>query len=501
MRMHSHRSGWLLAAATCLLFLMNLVSCTGLVPGALPPPASLQSINHIIFLAQENRSFDHYFGALRQYWAQNRFPDQAFDGLPQFNIPAGAPPANPGCDPSLPPPNDCQPSLANPITSFHLNTACIENPSPSWNESHTDWNLANPVSATATLDGFVRAAGHDARGQSPPQNDVNGVRVMGYYDGNDLNYYYFMASNFATSDAWFSPVMSRTDPNRMYLLAATSQGHVYPLNQNPAAPAPPLAAKTIFEELQSAGISWKIYVNSQGSTCSDTDSACLMKLGSITNFAYAQTILNNPSLLANIASINQYFADLKNGTLPSVALIEPAYAAGFDEHPTVNDLQPNNIQVGAGYVASLINSLMSSPLWKESVFVLTFDEGGGLFDHVAPIAAVSPDGMPPSDLQPGDNCTGTPGPNCDFTVTGYRVPVIVVSPFSKKNFVSHSKMDYTAILKLIETRFNVPALTKRDAAQPDMSKEFFDFVKQPWLTPPIPPEQNQGGACTLAPPS
>ena len=110
MRMHSHRSGWLLAAATCLLFLMNLVSCTGLVPGALPPPASLQSINHIIFLAQENRSFDHYFGALRQYWAQNRFPDQAFDGLPQFNIPAGAPPANPGCDPSLPPPNDCQPS-------------------------------------------------------------------------------------------------------------------------------------------------------------------------------------------------------------------------------------------------------------------------------------------------------------------------------------------------------------------------------------------------------
>src|SRR5438132_8859807 len=113
----------------------------------------------------------------------NRFPDQAFDGFPQFNIPAGAPPANPGCDPSLPPPNDCQPSLANPITSFHLNTACIENPSPSWNESHTDWNLANPVSATATLDGFVRAAGHDARGQSPPQNDVNGVRVMGYYDG------------------------------------------------------------------------------------------------------------------------------------------------------------------------------------------------------------------------------------------------------------------------------------------------------------------------------
>src|SRR5437588_5106404 len=489
MRFASHRSSQLFAAATCQLFLMNMVGCTGLVPGALPPPASLESIHHIIFLAQENRSFDHYFGALREYWAQNRFPDQVFDGLPQFNVPAGAPPTNPGCDPSLPPPHDCQPSPANPIASYHLNTVCIENPSPSWNESHTDWNLSSPVSGTATLDGFVRAAGHDSRNQSPPLNDVDGVRATGYYDGTDLNYYYFMASNFATSDAWFSPVMSRTDPNRMYLIAATSQGHVHPLNQDLAAPAPPLTAKTIFEELQGAGVSWKIYVNSEGTSCSDRDSACLMKLGSITNFAYAQTILRQPSLLANIASINQYFRDLNNGALPSVALLEPAYGAGFDEHPSVDDLKPNNIQAGAGYVASLINSLMSSPSWKDSVFVLTFDEGGGLYDHVAPVPAVSPDGIPPSDLQPGDTCSVAPGPNCDFVVTGYRVPLIVVSPFSKKNFVSHGKMDYTAILRLIETRFKLPALTKRDAAQPDMSMEFFDFINQPWLTPPFLPSR------------
>jgi len=90
MRFDSHRSSQLFAAATCQLFLMNMVGCTGLVPGALPPPASLESIHHIIFLAQENRSFDHYFGAPREYWAQNRFPDQVFDGLPQFNMPAGA---------------------------------------------------------------------------------------------------------------------------------------------------------------------------------------------------------------------------------------------------------------------------------------------------------------------------------------------------------------------------------------------------------------------------
>jgi len=86
---------------------------------------------------------------------------------------------------------------------------------------------------------------------------------------------------------------------------------------------------------------------------------------------------------------------------------------------------------------------------------------------------------------------------CDFTYTGYRIPLVVISPFSKKNFVSHSVADNTAILKLVETRFNLPALTKRDAAQLDMSAEFFDFTNAPWTTPPAVPAQNTGGACYL----
>jgi phospholipase C len=506
MSSHSPSAKRPVSAALGLLLLITLAGCKGLVqqpPPPPPPPASLDSIKHIIFLAQENRSFDHYFGAMRQYWAQNNFPDQAFNGLPQFNIPAGVPPTNPGCDRRSRLPADCQPDPTNPIVSYHLTTQCIENTSPSWNESHVQWNLTDPVSPTATLDGFVWTAAHDARNQTPQQNDVDGVRAMGYHDGNDLNYYYFMASNFATSDAWFAPVMSRTDPNRMYMMAATSQGHVYPLNQNPTSPAPPLTAKTIFEQLQAAGVSWKIYVNSQGTGCSDTDSKCLILRSGIVNFTYADTIKNDPALLKNIASINDYLNDAKNGTLPSVGFIEPAFAAGFDEHPTVDNRFPTNIQVGAGYVASLINTLMSSQSWKESVFVLTFDEGGGLYDHVPPAPAVSPDGIPPSDLSqnPPDICTVSTGPNCDFVFTGYRVPLIVVSPYSKKNFVSHLPMDYTAILKLIEKRFGVAPLTKRDAAQPDMDTEFFDFVNQPWLTPPVPPQQSTSGSCTLTPPA
>jgi phospholipase C len=107
---------------------------------------------------------------------------------------------------------------------------------------------------------------------------------------------------------------------------------------------------------------------------------------------------------------------------------------------------------------------------------------------------VSPDGIKPVDLLPGDICTTTTGPTCDFVYTGYRVPLIVVSPYSNKNYVSHTVMDATAILKLIETRFNVAALTKRDAAQPDMT-EFFNFTSPPWMTPPTPPAQNTSGAC------
>src|SRR5205085_5306144 len=177
-------------------------------------------------------------------------------------------------------------------------TTCVENPSPSWNESHNDWNLMDPVASNATLDGFVWTAGHDARNIVPPFNDVNGIRAIGYYDGGDLNYYYFMASNFATSDRWFSPVMTRTPPNRMYLLAATSQGHAYPLNTSGSSQ---LTAKTIFEALQDAGITWKIYVHADPTGCVDP-ATCLYPQSYIQNFIYGNTILKNPDLLANIES-------------------------------------------------------------------------------------------------------------------------------------------------------------------------------------------------------
>lgn len=483
---------------------------------------SFQSLNHIILFAQENRSVDHYFGYLRAYWAANGIADQSFDGLPQFNPASGNPPlqgpapTNPGCDPSNPDgPKVCVPDDNNPVTSFHLQSVCTEELSPFWDESHLDWNdeFEYPNQIAELLNGFVEAAGNDARQYTQSTvNDVNGLRSMGYFTDTDLNYYYFMASNFATADRWFAPVMSRTQLNRMYMIAATSQGYAYPIGSN-SADQNQLTATTIFEALQNAGITWKIYVNAANTPCAnmtgDDQSKCLLEGDSYLNqFTYEERILasegQNPDLLQNIVPVTQFTTDAQNGTLPQFAMIEPASAEGLDEHPSDNDEYPENIQQGAAYAAGLINTLMTSPSWKDSAMIFTYDEAGGFYDHVPPQTAVVPDQYAyPIDLQPTDACDGANQSSgiCSFGMTGYRIPLIVISPFSKKNYVSHTVYDTTAVLALVEKRFGLAALTARDKSQADMSTDFFDFTNIPWATPPTPPTQNTGGTCSTATPT
>ncbi len=471
--------------------LLLLCGCQGLSSSS--TTGDINSINHIIFMAQENRSFDTYFGQLPAYWAANGFPSQQFDGLP-------ATASNPSYDGTT------------SVSAFHVATECIELLSPSWNESHLDWNLHNPASTTPTLDGFVWNAANFAlnqnvAGANPQYTDTAGVRAMGYSDGSDLNYYYFMASNFATSDRWFAPALDRTQINRMYLFAATSQGYAFPPGTN-AADNAPLTAPTIFEALEAAGVSWKLYYTDD--TCASVPPDDRVPGGGRPREAAASSSSGGPctyltqfakysppnALPSNVVPISQYLTDVQAGTLPSVAFIEPGYLSKQDEHPSSG----TNAQTGAAYVQSLIDPLMNSPSWKDSVFILTYDEAGGMYDHVPPQPAVSPDGIAPVDLLSTDICGSANDPNgfnCDFNYTGYRLPLVVVSPFTKKNYVSHTVADYTAILKLIETRFNVQPLTKRDAAQMDMT-EFFDFQNVPWATPPSPPAQSTSGVCNAS---
>lgn len=440
----------------------------------LPPPQDITAINHIIILLQENRSFDHYFGHLPAYWQSHNFP-QATNGTTFDGEPANASNIDPNGD---------------PVGPFNLQTACTENPSPSWNESHGDRNRFNPEdSSNAPMDGFVHTAAKDASGVG--FYDLLGHRAIGYFDDNQLNFYYYMASSFATSDRWFAPALTRTQPNRMYMFGATSQGHANALNTTSS---PPLTAETIFQLMQNNNVSWKIYVHPDSSGCTTT--SCLYAHSYLNQFTYGKFVLNN--LPNQYASTAQLLTDMQNGTLPQVSFIEPAGYAGLDEHsPTVDALNQSNVQAGAAYVESLVNALMTSPSWKDSVFILSFDEPGGFYDHVPPQPAIPPDSIQyPTDILSTDICANNPTPVCGFFVTGFRVPLIVMSPFTKPNYVSHTVMDHTAILKFIETRFNLPSLTARDAAQADMS-EFFDFVNVPFATPPTPPNQLLNLPCIL----
>ena len=296
-------------------------------------------------------------------------------------------------------------------------------------------------------DGFVYSAANYARNTAGP--DQEGIRAMGYFDEGHLPYYYFMATQFATSDRFFSSLLSRTPPNRLYSFAATSAGWT-------DQPTGPVFAKTIWQSLEEAGISWKIY--SDGPT----------------TLAYFRDFYLQHK--ANVVPYQRYFADAQSGNLPSVSFIQNS--TGSDEHPTVS------VQKGAKFASTFINALTNGPNWKDSVFFLTYDEAGGIYDHVPPPSAPNPDGVAPIDLSPTD----TQG---NFDHYGFRVPLLVISPFTKPGYVSHNIADLTAILRFIEARYNLPTLTARDAAQPDMT-EFFDFTNAPNMTPPAPPDQPVG---------
>lgn len=410
-----------------------------------------QSINHIIWLVQENRSFDSYFGKLGLYRVSKGLPE----GVNGVDVDSAV---------TL---TDLQ---GNPRHPFHYTTECTENLSPAWNESHFDVDGGK-------MDNFMKTTNSVTN-----QFDPSGSRAMGYYDQTDLPFYYELATQFAVSDSMFSPLLANTIPNRLYLFTGTSFGTIYPGN-NPSTGQPEFnpdsyKQKTIFDLLNQNNISWKYYFQD--------NSIFLASFSDWTN----PDGTPNTSIQSHVFPISDYFNILgqtnADQLLPQVVFIERGgNSAVTDEHPL------NNVQTGSAAVAEMINALIKSTAWPDSVFILAFDEGGGLYDHVPPITLPAPDSQPP-DTQ---NVPFTVMPG-DFTQSGFRVPFVMVSPWVKPNYVSHVQTDYTAILKLIETRFHLPALTARDgsAAVSDLS-DFFDFSTPHLLTPPALPAQPTNGTC------
>ena len=392
-------------------------------PGDLPavtlPPGTLHGaqipIDNVVVIMQENRAFDHYLGQLHR------------EGQPQ----AEAEPKN-ASNPDPTSPN------GRPITAFHQTRYCeCADLDHSWNGTHREWD-------NGAMDGFTAA--------NVDPCDPTGSRTMGFYDKRDLPFYYGLYKTFAIGDRFFCSTLTQTFPNRFYLLAGTSFGHIQ--NDLPSSPTE-FSQRTIFNLLDEAvpPVTWKVYFS---------------QVAFADIFAYVRNTRQ-----VNVVPIDQYFSDAAAGTLPQVSFVDPIFVGPMnvenDEHP------PANIQVGQEFVSRVVRALLASPQWPRAALFLTYDEHGGFFDHVPPPPACVPDGIPPM-LEASD----VPGA---FDRYGIRVPAAVVSPFSRPHSVSHTPHDHTSILRFIETRFDLPALTARDA-NADPMLEFFDFTGPQLLKPP-----------------
>jgi phospholipase C len=438
------------------------------------------------------------------------------------------------------------------VTSFHDANYC---PAPdlqhSWQGSHAEANFSDPANAllSSINDGFVLV--NDATEQHDSGESATDDDTMGYYTQDDLPFYYQLAQTFAIDDRYFCSVVGPTFPNRSYEMAATAFGHVttneiFPPGVNPANPFlinnsdgyKPVTG-SIFDLLDAAGVTWLNYAE-------DLPTSPIFRgnrLAFLT--AHIRQLFNNVLIKAYNPTANNFFQDAAGGTLPQVSFIDPSFIQsqlltpagpvfvgpghGFetDEHP------PWDIRAGEYVTSQIINAVRNGPNWKDSVIFLTYDEHGGSYDHVAPPAAsqggaLNPDGIdpglcedlsnPPTSLMPGGGAecefsegdvaaicsTFTaetapyPAMCANFNQLGFRVPFIVISPFAKPHYVSHTVGDHTSMLAFIEQRFlpDGSSLTLRDQNASRL-QDMFDFNHSPSLNAvigtapvPVPGEHN-----------
>jgi phospholipase C len=317
-----------------------------------------------------------------------------------------------------------------PVRVHHLSLPL--NPSfhlsQTWNDSHRQWH-------GGAMDGFVTTTGS--------------FDPMGYLDGTDLPWYYGFARSYGISDRYFASCLGPTFPNRRFLQAATSAGLVATTLPSPFARPP--ASGLIWELLDAHGIGWANY------------------------FVEVPEVGLWPRNLlrwhGNLHEIGGFYADCAHGRLPPVSLITPEFLAASE-----GEYQDD--QVGEAFTASVFEAAAASPHWPGLLFIIVWDEGGGFYDHVPPPAAVTPDDIPPDIHVPPDQPGG-------YDRYGFRVPCLVASPFSRPGHVSSVVYDHTSVLATIELKWNLPALTRRDAAAAPLT-DFIDLSAPPHFPVPAP---------------
>ena len=360
-----------------------------------PRDARLRDIKHVVMLMQENRSFDHYFGTLA--------------GVRGFNDPN-----------ALVLPNGKsvfhQPDPQNPngyLLPFHLdtqNTSAQKIPSTShaWEVQHASWNGGK-------MDNWLPAH-RKAEGKNAPY-------VMGYHKRSDIPFHFALAETFTLCDAYHCSVMGPTSPNRSYWMTGTidAEGKFGgPMISNDTIKGG-FRWKTYAQRLEDAGISWKVYQQQDNYDCN------------VLEFFHAFQQAERDSNLYNRGMVREpqgkFEFDAINDKLPAVSWIIPTSLES--EHP---DYMP---AAGAAFVASKINAIAANPeVWAKTVFILNYDENDGIFDHVAPP-------VPP------------PGTEQEFVRGlpiggGFRVPCIIISPWTAGGWVCSQPFDHTSVLQFLE---------------------------------------------------
>jgi phospholipase C len=463
-------------------------------PGPLPRAARpagtdlLPQVRHIVVLMMENHSYDNYLGMLQ---------DRG-EGLPLG--PDGEPEVfNCGTD-------------GQTVRAFHLSSTDQRRgvPSQSWHASHLQWGEGQ-------CDGFVTSAqmvqSEASAGTAAAQVDTAAEAAalgMGYWTERDLPFYYGLARTFPLADHWFSSCLGPTFPNRRFLIAGTAHGLIddspYDLLDYPP-------AGTIFDMLTRHGISWANYHPVAGEKPRWKHYARhkrkmarrrVMSLGrSIPGvgqgvqkdiqFTADVFPLGIGRYTQHVRSIDQFFADAADGTLPAFSIVDPDFDAYSEENP-------QDIRKGESFAAEVINAVLHGAGWPDTLLIWVYDEHGGYHDHVPP-----PPAIPPDDIG-GRSVIGTStplerllrpvfprlaeskknltqGPH-RYDRYGFRVPAVIVSSYARPDYVCSEVLDHTSVLRLVEEKWNLPALTARDAAA-NTPLDALDFTSAPaFLKPP-----------------
>ncbi len=314
------------------------------------------------------------------------------------------------------------------VFARHATSPCQLNsePSQAWDASHQSFDGGRNG-------GFVRASGPSA---------------MLYWDKHDLPFTYSLAKHFPIGDRYFCSVLAPTYPNRRFFFAGTASGMI--TTSIPITLATPAANGTIYDRFDAHKISYGNYFQQ------------------IPSWALFPGVPSAPGHLARQHHMAQFYVDVAAGRLPQFTFVDPHYF-------TTSQETPQDIQVGEQFVARVMHALMNAPTWNRTVIFLTWDENGGYYDHVPPPRAIKPDSIPPM-IGPG-------GVHAGYDRYGFRVPIIVVSPWARRGYVSRVVQDHTSMTAFIQRKWNLPAMTFRDA-NADPMLDYFDFSRPSFAKPP-----------------